>query len=51
MVARQRDWLGVRRTLERRIRHWKAIYGPERDVVFRQVHPPGRHVDLARAAG
>jgi hypothetical protein len=37
-----RDWLGVRRTVERRIRHWKAIYGPERDVVFRQVHPPGR---------
>jgi hypothetical protein len=28
--------------VERRIRHWKAIYGPERDVVFRQVHPPGR---------
>ncbi len=33
---------GVRRTLERRIRGWRALYGPERDVIFRQVHEPGR---------
>jgi transposase InsO family protein len=33
---------GVRRTLERRIRGWRAIHGEERDVVFRQVHEPGR---------
>jgi hypothetical protein len=33
---------GVRRTLERRIRQWRAHEGPERDVIFRQVHPPGR---------
>lgn len=33
---------GVRRTLERRIRAWRAVYGEERDVVFRQVHGPGR---------
>jgi hypothetical protein len=32
----------VRRTLERRIRAWRAIHGEERDVVFRQVHEPGR---------
>jgi hypothetical protein len=33
---------GMRRTLERRIRSWRAIHGPERDVIFRQEHPPGR---------
>lgn len=33
---------GVRRTLERRIREWRALNGPERDVIFRQEHPPGR---------
>jgi len=38
----ERDWARQRRTLERRIRHWKAVFGPERDVCFRQVHPPGR---------
>jgi transposase InsO family protein len=33
---------GVRRTLERRIRNWRAVHGPEREVIFRQEHPPGR---------
>ena len=33
---------GVRRTLERRIRVWRALHGEEREVVFRQVHEPGR---------
>ena len=33
---------GVRRTLERRIGKWRALYGPSRDVIFRQEHPPGR---------
>lgn len=33
---------GVRRTLERRIRSWRAQHGPEREVIFRQVHEPGR---------
>nr|WP_242538855.1 IS21 family transposase [Trinickia acidisoli] len=32
----------VRRTLERRIRDWRARHGEERDVIFRQVHEPGR---------
>lgn len=32
----------VRRTLERRIRHWQALHGPEREVIFRQEHPPGQ---------
>lgn len=31
-----------RRTLERRIRDWRARHGPEREVIFRQVHEPGR---------
>ena len=33
---------GVRRTLERRIGKWRALHGPNRDVIFRQEHPPGR---------
>ncbi|MBA1142498.1 IS21 family transposase [Mesorhizobium sp. CCANP35] len=33
---------GIRRTLERRIRSWRAIHGEEREVIFRQVHEPGR---------
>ena len=33
---------GIRRTLERRIRTWRALHGPEHDVIFRQEHPPGR---------
>src|SRR5439155_24386154 len=33
---------GIRRTLERRIRSWRALNGAERDVIFRQEHPPGR---------
>ena len=32
---------GVRRTLERRIRAWRAEHGPEREVIFRQKHEPG----------
>jgi hypothetical protein len=33
---------GVRRTMERRIRAWRALHGEEQDVIFRQVHEPGR---------
>jgi hypothetical protein len=33
---------GIRRTLERRIRSWRALNGAEQDVIFRQKHPPGR---------
>ncbi len=32
----------IRRTLERRITDWRAQYGPEQDVIFRQEHEPGR---------
>jgi len=33
---------GVRRTLERRVRDWRALHGPEQEVIFRQTHEPGR---------
>src|SRR3546814_7060433 len=28
--------------MERRVRSWRALQGPDRDVIFRQVHEPGR---------
>ena len=34
--------VGVRRTLERRIRAWNAEHGPEQEVIFRQTHVPGK---------
>jgi hypothetical protein len=33
---------GIRRTLERRIRAWRALHGAEQEVIFRQLHEPGR---------
>src|SRR5882724_4832654 len=33
---------GIRRTLERRMRGWRALHGPEQDIIFRQEHEPGR---------
>ena len=33
---------GVRRTLERRVRAWRAVHGPEQEVIFRQTHEPGQ---------
>ena len=32
----------VRRTLERRIRQWRAEHGPDREVIFPQNKTPGR---------
>ncbi|MDP3123394.1 MAG: IS21 family transposase [Thiobacillus sp.] len=32
----------VLRTLQRRVRQWRAVHGPEREVFFAQEHPPGR---------
>jgi hypothetical protein len=37
-----RDWDRLRRTLERRVRAWHGLHGPEREVIFRQDHPPAR---------
>ena len=36
------DWSRLRRTLERRVRAWHGLHGPEREVIFRQDHPPGQ---------
>lgn len=33
---------GQLRTLQRRIRDWRALHGPEREVFFEQRHEPGR---------
>ena len=38
----ERNWHRLRRTLERRVRAWRAEHGPEREVIFRQDHPPGQ---------
>ncbi len=32
----------VRRTLERRIRGWRALHGGDQEIIFRQVHEPGQ---------
>ena len=32
----------IRRTLERRIQAWRGVHGPEQEVIFRQLHEPGR---------
>jgi hypothetical protein len=35
------EWFRRRRTLQRRVEQWKALHGPERDVMFLQHHQPG----------
>ncbi|WP_292332724.1 IS21 family transposase, partial [Mesorhizobium sp.] len=32
----------IRRTIERRVRSWRAVHGAEQQVIFRQAHEPGR---------
>ena len=34
------------RTLQRRLRDWRALSGPEREVYFEQEHPPGREAQM-----
>ena len=34
------------RTLQRRLRDWRALHGPEQEVFFPQVHPPGREAQM-----
>jgi hypothetical protein len=38
----EQDWQRHRRTLERRVRVWRAEHGPAKEVFFSQVHEPGR---------
>jgi transposase len=33
---------GQLRTFQRHVAKWRALHGPERDVIFEQVHLPGR---------
>ena len=48
MLRRHRDFpTATRRTLERRVRTWQALHGPERDVIFRQEHPTGQQGPFA----
>jgi len=37
---------GQVRTLQRRLRDWRAIHGPEKEVFFEQVHIPGREAAI-----
>lgn len=32
----------IRRTLERRVRDWRALNGPDKDIIFRQAPTPGQ---------
>ncbi len=32
----------IRHTLERHINAWRAFNGPQRDMIFRREHEPGR---------
>jgi hypothetical protein len=34
------------RTLQRRMRDWRAVQGPDREVFFEQIHPPGREAQI-----
>ena len=38
------------RTLQRRMRDWRAMHGPHREVYFEQVHPPGRSASPSPAS-
>jgi hypothetical protein len=44
---------GQLRTLQRRVRDWRALTGPEREVIFPQEHVPGREAafDFTDASG
>ena len=33
---------GQVRTLQRRVKRWRALHGPAKEVFFSQVHEPGR---------
>ncbi len=37
---------GQLRTLQRRLRDWRALHGPDREVIFPQQHVPGREAQI-----
>ena len=47
----ERFQLGHLRTLQRRVRDWRALHGPPKEVFFEQTHVPGREaaVDFTHA--
>lgn len=38
----ERFSMGQLRTMQRRVRDWRALHGPGKEVFFRQEHPPGQ---------
>lgn len=32
----------ILRTMQRRVSKWKALHGPEKEIIFRQLHEPGQ---------
>jgi hypothetical protein len=38
--------VGQLRTLQRRIRDWRAVHGPQKEVYFEQAHEPGREASV-----
>ena len=34
------------RTLQRRLRDWRSLHGPDQEVYFAQEHPPGREAQI-----
>lgn len=43
--------MGHLRTMQRRLRDWRALRGGEKEVFFEQVHPPGDEAALDFACG
>jgi hypothetical protein len=35
------DWIPLQRTLQRRVREWKALHGPDPEVIFPLSYEPG----------
>jgi hypothetical protein len=35
------DWIPLQRTLQRRVRKWKALHGPDPEVIFPLSYEPG----------
>lgn len=42
----ERFGIGQLRTLQRRLRDWRALHGPEKEVFFEQEHTPGREAAI-----
>ena len=42
------DWSSLKRTLQRRVQHWKALHGPAPAVMFSLTYQPG---EIGKAIG